>query len=288
MPTLWTPTDNPWEFRRLPFFQSSGSASIDNVGTWTKRDWIEFIGELPDAITKPDTPEQKELLKSGRDLHKGKSKWLEFYELGRPELLGDLLLAKWNRYKPYADFSLAILRFCQQAYLRLEHLQAPGYSHITLWGVCEWSLSSHVLRKSGYYGNPDIDERGMLLGKGVQYQQNVEVINIHKAALKDGEYTGEFVTTQFPKEHILDYVLYDAINFANKHNDEDMEFHCKEFLNAIRHFNWLINNSKQPTIQISSSGIQTPTRGRHSPKGFSLEPKTKRRGRGRPPKGQAK
>ena len=106
--------------------------------------------------------------------------------------------------------------------------------------------------------------------------------------MKNGEYTGELVTVQFPEEHLLDYIFHDAVNFANAHNDQDMEFHCKEFLNAFRHFNWLINNSNHPTIQISDSGIHTPTRGKHSPKGFSSEPKPKRRGRGRPPKGQNK
>lgn len=280
MPTLWLPTDNPWEFQRLPFLQSR----IRDVGTWSKRDWIELIAELPDAETKPDNPGQKELLINARYLYIGKSKWLEFYELGKQELLRDLVSPEWYAYKPYADYSLAVLRFCQQAYLRLEELQMLDYSGITLWGLCERSTSLHLLRKAGYYGNPDVNSQGRLLGKSAQYNQNLEVIRLHKAALNGGEYIGDSVAVQFPEEHLLDFVLHDAINFANEHNDEDMSFHCHELLNALRRFNWLINNSKHPTIQIADGSIHTPTRGRHSPKGFSPKLQSKRRGRGRPPK----
>lgn len=289
MPTLWLPTDNPWEFRQLPFLKSSGNASIDDVGTWNKRDWIKCMAAWPHTITQPDSPEQKELLESARNLYIGQSKWLEFYELGKQELLGDLLSSQWNIYRSDADFSIAILIFCQKAHLTLEKWQFSGHSHITLWGFCELSRSLQLLRKAGYYGNPDVDSSGRLPGKGAQYKRNNQTIKIHEAALKKGEYTGEFVTVQFPDEHLLDYLLYDAINFANYYADDDLKFSCKQLLRAFKHFNWLVNDrSESQTIQISGEGIHVPTRGKHSPKGFSLEPKTDRRGRGRPPKGQSK
>lgn len=288
MPTLWLPTDNPWEFRRLPFLNSSNNPLIDNIDTWDKQDWIEFLAIWSVAEMAPDTPEQKELLESARNLHKGVSKWLQFYELGRQELLGDLLSPKWNLYKPYADFSMAVLRFCQQAYLRLERWQSPEHSAITLWGICELSTRRQLLRKSGYYGNPDVDSRGCLLGKGIQYKQNNQTIKIHENTLKNGEDTGEFVRVQFPDEDLLDFLLHDAVRFVNNYNDADLEFHCKQLLNAFKHFNWLVNNHSYETIQISNKGVHTSTRGKYSPKGFSTELKSKpRRGRGRPPKGQS-
>jgi hypothetical protein len=286
MPSLWLPhPDNRGKCKRSPFQSQDNSGDISK---WGKRDFIEFMPYFVDAVApiKPDTQEQQNLLNAIRAFYIGVSKWLEVRVLGRLEMLPELRSPQLAIYESAVDLMVATLKFCEQIYPKVKRAQLVE-SPEALWGLCLMNRCQYQLRASGFSGNPNLRADGKIKGKKDYSQENAQLIKNFKELLKNGEVEGEPVEDFNPEEGLVELLLYEAIQLANAENDEQLEFACKQYLEALSYYDTSpLNDSKGFNLQfwtlISPTKVHISGKSKKNPKPEGFKPK---RGRGRPPKG---
>jgi len=287
MPSLWVPhLDNPGKWRRSPFQPQDNS---EDISKWGKRDFIEFMPYFVDAVApiKPDTQRQQDLLNAIRAFYIGVSKWLEVRVLGRLEMLPELRSPQLAIYESAADLMAATLKFCEQIYPKVERAQQVE-SHEFLWGLCLMNRCQYQLRASGFCGNPNLRADGKIKGKRDYSRENAQLIKNFKELLKNGEVEGEPVEDFNPEEGLIELLVYEAIQLANAENDEQLESACKQYLEALSHYDRItLNDSKSLNLQFwtlisPDTKVHISGKSKKNPKPEGFKPK---RGRGRPPKG---
>lgn len=239
---------------------------------------IKAIFKLPYIDILPDTPGQRQLLEQHQANWKLVSCWLEYFLGGRLDFFDSLYSNPIAlQAKPLADFVIAIRDFCIHVYPRL---RPPGIDNFEqLWVMIVYSMSLEALRSTGYYG--DIAPKL----KGAQLEANSKTAKAYKELLDSGINSRPLVKGFDPKEHLLEITLDDAIKFANRENDSDLETQIKRFQLAQKNYYRQILRSPGPILALPhpDQGLIDPSKGRPP------EPPSKpKRGRGRPPKGGGK
>lgn len=287
MPSLWLPhLNNPGKWRRTPFQPQDNPG---NISKWGKGDFIEFMPYFVDTVApiKPDTQGQQDLLNAIRAFYIGVSKWLEVRVLGRLEMLPELRSPQLAIYESAADLMVATLKFCEQIYPKLKRAQQVK-SPEALWGFCLMNKCQYQLRVSGFCGNPNLRADGKIKGKKNYLRENAQLIKNFKELLKNGEVEGEPVENFNPEEGLVELLLYEAIQLANAENDAQLEFACKQYLEALSHYDRsTLNDSKGFNLQFwtlisPDTKVHISGKSKKNPKPEGFKPK---RGRGRPPKG---
>jgi predicted ATPase len=125
---------------------------------------------------------------------------------------------------------------------------------------------------------------GKIKSKTNYSRENAQLIKNFKELLKNGEVEGEPVEDFNPEEGLIELLLYEAIQLANAENDEQLECACKQYLEALSHYE---NDSKGLNLQFwtlisPDSKLHISGKSKKNPKPEGFKPK---RGRGRPPKG---
>lgn len=248
--TLLLPTDNPWQWRHSPI-----QPELPRMRT--KEDVIATMWSFPDCDVLPDTEAQRDALANAQAHFKLVARWLEYRLLGKFHYR-DTLFSHPNALavKPYADLSVATLRFCSQVDQRMP----GGYDTFEqLWGMCEYSKALAVLRAMNYYGDMPPDWKKNLLANNRRALQAY--------SFKNGNHTEPMIEVLEPKEHICEFLLKRAIDFANgPPEDRNFKHHISQFKSSWRqYFNLMETKGFQP-LQIEPTKSKKP-RGR--PRGSS-------------------
>ena len=167
--------------------------------------------------------------------------------------------------KPYYDFSIAKRRLAKNIYPLSELAQrAADENH--LWFCMEYSE----------YLNSLPDERKV--SKNTVRTQTTEVIRNYKAALNAGKSGIEYPT--LPTIDLLqregedwrlwvrELILSDAIRLCwegNIDETKDIEYHCRQYLNAWAHYNGIVGHRKGHNL-IRSEKKAKPSGGRGRPR----------------------
>ena len=245
--TLLLPTDDIWQLRHLPI-----EVKPDLQKIRTKEDVIAAMRSFPDCDVLPDTDAQKDALANAQAHFKWVSMWLEYLLLGKFDYR-DTLFSHPDALaaKPYADLSAATLRFCAQADQRIP----GGYDTFEqLWGICEYSKALSVLRAMNYYGDVPPNSKKTLLAK------NRRVLQAY--SFKKGNHPESMIEVPEPREHICEFLLKQAIDFASgPPEDRNFKHHISQFKSSWRqYFNLMETKGFQP-LQIEPTKSKKP-RGR--------------------------
>jgi len=272
-------------------------SSIWLPNSWDKRQIILDMPNWPYVDVLPDTPGQKALLKSHRDFWLGLSKWLQLYELGNAELLPDLLFGTFKTWRPYADLSVAKLRFAEQVYPKLASLKEIAPTSENLWGQFEYFDSLRNLNAGGFYdAKPLTDDKGKIKSKTSAHKEITRNIRDVRDALGQGSsedlrdnwlYRSQRENLEDWREYLHSVVLHNALIYAERNDDDELRSHCLQMLDAIEKFERLTNKEKGAknyqfhylpslTSALESTGKSKKAQ---TPKGFDTK-----RTKGRPPK----
>ncbi len=272
--------------------------ALTNASSCGKHQIILDMPNWPYVDVLPDTPGQKALLKSHRDFWLGLSKWLQLYELGNAELLPDLLFGTFKTWRPYADLSVAKLRFAEQVYPKLASLKEIAPTSENLWGQFEYFDSLRNLKAGGFYdAKPLTDDKGKVKSKTTAHKEITYNIRDVRDALGQGSwedlvdnwpYRSQWENLEDWREYLHSVVLHNAVIYAERNDDDELRSHCFQMLDALKKFERLTNkqegakNYQFPHLLSLTGEVQFTGKSKKAPtsKGFD-----KKRTKGRPPKG---
>lgn len=292
MPNLWIPTDDPWQFQHIPFcrepsemerFEKAGKKQlIKNMQFWPHHSEVELL----------TTKNQKRALHVLQNFYQCLSLWLEFYELGKHELLSELVLVPERlEIKPFADLSVATLRFAEQVHDKVEWAKRfPSREHV--WILCEWAGCRQRIRAANLFGTAGIDKKGRLKGKTATHSDNMQCIERLKSILKYRDFLAAELESEGPckqdkydlKHYFTGRLVYEALETVVKKDDEDLESCIKQYLETWSHHLTLTKESEAYQIIYLVSPDEEPrmtekNKKMSKPRGFVAK-----RSRGRPPK----
>lgn len=197
----------------------------------TKESAIYNMLKWPLMAIKPESKAQAECLEEMNKSYRGLALWLAYRLLGRSDLHWEVHNPYYLQMKPRADLSVAGFNFCFQVFSRYQGNFATAEE---LWGACEYSFAKQELRSTGFWGDKPFS-------KDDSYRLNKKSLKAFEECL--GGKSVPMVYPIDPSEHLYDYLLQQAINYAKEHGDKDLDFHAQQFIKARKHYNDLCRRS---------------------------------------------
>jgi hypothetical protein len=235
-----------------------------------------FASHIGSSLPSPDETQKEFISRISRHLQRV-SIWLEYLVLGR-NINEFLNIPAMIAVKPDADFSKATLDFCRQIWLQVPIAQQLSpVSPDILWGMCEAGKIEYLLRSCGLFGKPE------LISKKSCYREQSKVLTQISKSLKNSE------IYELPEIKYLPFIDFERLHLALfseatvqalSMSDENLENSCKQYQAALRLRNQVSNQADRQILRIVNGGINLSQKGRKLP--IQIE---KKRGRGRPPKG---
>ncbi len=277
---------------------TDNNQKISVIEGLTERGKLGFVKDMrswPDFSEIMITTEKQEIIfQVLKDFYQFLSLWLEYYVLGRHEILSELIgFPHRMEVKPFADLSLATLKFAEQVYCEVSWAQQLPSAEF-VWMACERANCWQRLRASNLLGTANTDPKGRLKGKTAYHDYNMRRIEDCKKILKHKDlseveqYPKELCQqdNQDPKYNVIGRLVGEAIKVAINKDDDDLDFCIEQYLGTLSSHLTRIKESETYQIFYLVSPDEEPRlteKNKRLPK--PLEPAPKR-ARGRPPKGR--
>jgi hypothetical protein len=229
-----------------------------------------------------ETPGQTALRTTLETFYYDVSQWLRYLILGETEIFPSLLIPRTLATKPDADFEIEILKLFRQMWLKVPLAQelAPHGAE-ELWALYLICNAQFKLKSAGYYGTQ------APLTKRKTYKGSLrDSTAIQRAIDKPEKYDlPEMVLySTVDLDQLLNHLFSTALMMAVEQDDDDLLHHCNLFNQAWRHRIKILEEDPIRQIPYLNQDRLCSTG-----KGMKiLKPRTdasKRRSRGRPPKG---
>jgi hypothetical protein len=201
------------------------------------------------------------------------SLWIQCLTLGKSEIYTALVASEEALLAyPYADFSLATMDYCRQAWMKIPVIQENLPQWETLWFGLELSACRKHLEISGIIGDPKESDRDLMV-KLSQIRGSNKFIKKCRQILKKkdlAEAYGFFAyrVGQFEEGQICIPYLGMGIITAIQESDKFLESHCLSFLSALSRFNLALTDPQYQIRAALPGGKEYISGDKKKPPGF--------------------
>lgn len=187
------------------------------------------------------------------------SLWIQCLTLGKSEIYTALVASEEALLTyPYADFSLATMDYCRQAWMKIPVIQENFPQWETLWFGLELSACRKRLEISGVIGDLKESNRDLMV-KLPQIRSSNKFIKKCRQILKKKDLAAAYGffayrAGQFEAGQICIPCLGMGIITAIQESDKSLESHCLSFLSALSRFNLALTDDPRYQIRAALPG----------------------------------